>query len=106
MGALLALGWFGGTLGGEATELDDAAGASNGFELVDGTELFSGGGPAGGSNGFDMVLYSQGVAKIKAKEDRRRRPASPATSVVLALPSPHTFIKQGNSKVLRRRLPS
>jgi hypothetical protein len=59
VGALLVLGWFGGIPGGEANdcELEDAAGGSNGLELVDGIELFPGGGPAGGSNGFDMILY-------------------------------------------------
>jgi len=81
VGAVLALGWVGGIPGGDATdwELDEAAGGSKGLELVDGIELFSGGGPAGGSNGFDIVLYAQEVTKIKIKEDGRRRPASPAT---------------------------
>ena len=63
MGALLALGWFGGIPGGEANdcELEDAAGGLNRLELVEGIELFSGGGPAGGSNGFDIAMYTQGV---------------------------------------------
>jgi hypothetical protein len=79
--ALLALGWFGGILGGEEIELEEAAGASKGLELVEGTELFSGGGPAGGSNGFDMIMYPQVVVEIQ--KDKRRwktsTPASPAT---------------------------
>lgn len=82
-------GRLGGTPGGEANdcELEEAcpgggdAGDSNGFEFVDGMELFSDGGSLGARNGFDMLDVGMKEIRDERWKTSTFESASPAQIV-------------------------